>query len=211
MIVDGDFREILSRERGRPARPRLGVAWPETVEGITTKDRAFCKIRICTWPAVGSRGALIHTKNREHGLHHAGESGKTPDASLKGGARSRAGGGSPPRVLQGFFTWMHRMHRIFSGNGWLAILSIRKPAPDHRPSRLPVQKPLVLCILCIHVHKKYRFPGAVAVRSKWQRWPGLCRAWCGRDARAPGGHNPSRHSLPHPEEFAKGSSCQLGE
>ena len=32
----------------------------------------------------------------------------------------------------------------FSGNGWLAILSIRNPAPDHRPSRLLVQKPLVL-------------------------------------------------------------------
>ena len=100
------------------------------------------------------------------------------------------------------------MHRIFSGNGWLAILSIRKPAPDHRPSRLPVQKPLVLfilCILCIHVHKKYRFPGAVAVRSQWQRWPGLCRAWCGRDARAPGGTtlpgNPSRTL----KNFAKGS------
>ena len=45
------------------------------------------------------------------------------------------------------------------------MLSIRKPAPDHRPSRLPVQEPLVLLILlilCIHVHKNYRFPGAVA-------------------------------------------------
>ena len=49
------------------------------------------------------------------------------------------------------------MHRIFSENGWLAILGIRKPAPDHRPSRLPVQERLVLfilLILCIHVHKK---------------------------------------------------------
>ena len=32
----------------------------------------------------------------------------------------------------------------FSGNGWPDILSIRKPAPDDRPSRLPVQEPLVL-------------------------------------------------------------------
>ena len=49
------------------------------------------------------------------------------------------------------------MHRIFSGNGWLVIPGIRKPAPDYRPSRLLVQLPLVLLILyilCIHVHKK---------------------------------------------------------
>ena len=49
------------------------------------------------------------------------------------------------------------MHRIFSENGRLAILSIGKPAPDHRPSRLPVQEPLILLILlilCIHVHQK---------------------------------------------------------
>ena len=46
------------------------------------------------------------------------------------------------------------MHRIFSGIGWLALLGIRKSAPDHRRSRLlghqrPV--PVILCILCIHV------------------------------------------------------------
>ena len=33
--------------------------------------------------------------------------------------------------------------------------------------------------------KKYRSPGAVAGRSKWRRWAGLCRGLCGRDARAP--------------------------
>ena len=46
------------------------------------------------------------------------------------------------------------MHRIFSGNGWLVILGIRTPAPDHRRSQLPAQQPLVLFILfilCIHV------------------------------------------------------------
>ena len=58
----------------------------------------------------------------------------------------------------------HRHERItnidaqdFSGKDWLAILSIGKAAPDHRPSRLPAQEPLVLSILlilCIHVHKK---------------------------------------------------------
>ena len=30
-----------------------------------------------------SQEAFIHTKNREHGLLHAGESGKTPYASLE--------------------------------------------------------------------------------------------------------------------------------
>ena len=142
---------------------------------------------------------------------------------------------------------MHRMHRIFSGNGWLVILGSRKPAPDHRRSQLPAQQPLVLfilCILCIDVHKKISIPrrrpgsppphqggeippGARASRphpfsfieaAERQRefagihpvggngigqsegdpgccqsiqvgggWPRLCQAWCGRDARAPGG------------------------
>ena len=41
------------------------------------------------------------------------------------------------------------MHRNFSENGWLATLSIGKPAPDHRPSRLPVQEPFILLILSI--------------------------------------------------------------
>ena len=41
------------------------------------------------------------------------------------------------------------MHRIFSGNGWLAFLGIRKSARDHRPSQLPVQQRLVLVILSI--------------------------------------------------------------
>ena len=28
--------------------------------------------------------------------------------------------------------------------------------------------------------------GAAAGRFRWRRWPRLCQAWCGRDARAPG-------------------------
>ena len=44
---------------------------------------------------------------------------------------------------------MHRMHRIFSGNGWLAFLSIRKRVPDLRAGQLPVQQRLVLVILSI--------------------------------------------------------------
>ncbi len=100
---------------------------------------------------------------------------------------------------------MHRMHRIFSGNGWLGILSIRKPAPDHRPSRLPVQEPLVLLILlilCIHVHKNYRSSGAVAVRSKWRRRSSRARLWCGREARAPG------WAFSHDRVTPRGQSCR---
>ena len=44
---------------------------------------------------------------------------------------------------------------LVSGVGCLVIPGIRRPAPDHRPSRLPVQQPLVLfilCILCIDVN-----------------------------------------------------------
>ncbi len=41
------------------------------------------------------------------------------------------------------------MHRIFSGDGGLAVLDIRESAPDYRPSRLFVQEALVLLILCI--------------------------------------------------------------
>ena len=59
-----------------------------------------------------SQEAFIHTKNREHHLLHAGESGKTPYASLEyhspleggvadeGEARSRTGGGRTPRPVK---------------------------------------------------------------------------------------------------------------
>ena len=46
---------------------------------------------------------------------------------------------------------MHRMHRIFSGDGWLVFPDILKSARDHRPSQRLVQQPPVLIILCIDV------------------------------------------------------------
>ena len=51
---------------------------------------------------------------------------------------------------------MHRMHRIFSGDGWLVFPDILKSARDHRPSPREVllQQPpvlIILCILCIDV------------------------------------------------------------
>ena len=48
------------------------------------------------------------------------------------------------------------MHRIFSGDGWLVVLDIRKSARDHRRSQpLVQQRPvlIILCILCIHVQQ----------------------------------------------------------
>ena len=48
------------------------------------------------------------------------------------------------------------MHRIFSGDGGLAILDICKSARDHRRSQLLVQQRpvlIILSILCIHVQK----------------------------------------------------------
>ena len=50
------------------------------------------------------------------------------------------------------------MHGIFSGDGWLAVLDLRKPARDHRPSQPLVPQPpvlIILCILCIHVHSSF--------------------------------------------------------
>ena len=68
------------------------------------------------------------------------------------------------------------------------------PEPASACSNLSVL--FILCILCIDVHKEISIPGAVAGRSEWGRWPRLCQAWCGRDARAPG--KPSSHDLVTP-------------
>ena len=49
---------------------------------------------------------------------------------------------------------MHRMHRIFSGDGWLVFPDILKSARDHCPSQRLLQQPpvlIILCILCIDV------------------------------------------------------------
>ncbi len=46
------------------------------------------------------------------------------------------------------------MNRIFSGDGGLAVLDIRKSTHDYRRSQPLVQQPpilIILYILCIHV------------------------------------------------------------
>ena len=50
------------------------------------------------------------------------------------------------------------MHRIFSGDGWLAFPDILKSARDHCPSQRLVQQPPVLIILCI---------GSIYSPSRW--------------------------------------------
>ena len=60
------------------------------------------------------------------------------------------------------------MHRIFSGNGWVVFLSSRKPALDHRPTRLLVQQPLllfILSILSIDVHSGENIDPHIGVHS----------------------------------------------
>ena len=50
--------------------------------------------------------------------------------------------------------------------------------------------------------------GAVAGRSKWGRWPRLCQALCGRDARAP--RKPSSHDIVTPRaQVAEACWCRL--
>ena len=56
---------------------------------------------------------------------------------------------------------MHRMHRIFSGDGWLVFPDILKSAHDHCPSQPLLQQPpvlIILCILCIDVPFIPKFP-----------------------------------------------------
>ncbi len=58
-----------------------------------------------------------------------------------------------------FFAYMDEqdIQDLFAKVGCPSSQNIRKPAPDYRPSRLLVQEPLVLfilCILCIDVDKK---------------------------------------------------------
>ena len=60
----------------------------------------------------------------------------------------------------------------------------------------------ILCILCIDVHKNCRFPGPVAVRSKWRRGPDGAGLWCGRDARAPG------WAFSHDRVTPRGQNCR---
>ena len=70
---------------------------------------------------------------------------------------------------------MHRMHRIFSGDGWLVFPDILKSAPDHCPSQRLLQQPpvlIILCILCIDVQFIVLLDGSAQSRGAGARLAG---------------------------------------
>ena len=67
---------------------------------------------------------------------------------------------------------MHRMHRIFCGDGWLVFPDILKSARDHRPSQPLLQQPPVLIILCIDVPFIVLFDGSAQSRGAGARLAG---------------------------------------
>ena len=70
---------------------------------------------------------------------------------------------------------MHRMHRIFSGDGWLVFPNILKSARDHRPSQRLLQQPpvlIILCILCIDVQFIVLLDGSAQSRGAGARLAG---------------------------------------
>ena len=70
---------------------------------------------------------------------------------------------------------MHRMHRIFSGDGWLVFPDILKSARDHCPSQRLLQQPpvlIILCILCIDVQFIVLLDGSAQSRGAGARLAG---------------------------------------
>ena len=67
---------------------------------------------------------------------------------------------------------MHRMHRIFSGDGWLVFPDILKSAHDHCPSQRLLQQPPVLIILCIDVQFIVLLDGSAQSRGAGARLAG---------------------------------------
>ena len=79
---------------------------------------------------------------------------ESPDGVKVGGGSEPQG--APAQAIQGPPTDEQDTQDWVSGVPRPIILGIRKPAPNHRPSRLLVHKTLVLlilCILCIDVNK----------------------------------------------------------
>ena len=67
---------------------------------------------------------------------------------------------------------MHRMHRIFSGDGWLVFPDILKSTRDHCPSQRLVQQPPILIILCIDVQFIVLLDGSAQSRGAGARLAG---------------------------------------
>ena len=94
---------------------------------------------------------------------------------------------------------MHRMHRIFSGDGWLVFPDILKSARDHRPSQRLLQQPpvlIILCILCIDVPFIVLLDGSAQSRGAGARLAGKREfpKGTGRlSEKSPAGYPPPHH------------------
>ena len=90
---------------------------------------------------------------------------------------------------------MHRMHRIFSGDGWLVFPDILKSARDHCPSQRLLQQPPVLIILCIDVPFIVLLDGSAQSRGAGgSQANGSCPKGTGRRSeKSPAGYPPPHH------------------
>ena len=145
-----------------------------------------------------SETPLFHPRMIRPVVHRLGARASRPHPYLK---QPPAPGGWKPVHSQAWvdfrFTSMHRMHRIFSGDGWLVFPDIRvasgqafafepafvemeeqshlKSAPDHCPSQRLLQQPpvlIILCILCIDVQFIVLLDGSAQSRGAGARLAG---------------------------------------
>ena len=119
------------RERGRPARILMplwrllsvsatwqaatrsagtATARPKKTHGAVpgrSKWRRWPRLRqaLCGRDARAPGWAIVHTLNREHGLHHARESGRAPFASLKNHSPLEGKSARPGRSPQSSRRW----------------------------------------------------------------------------------------------------------
>ncbi len=119
---------------------------------------------------------LFHPRMIRPVVHRLGARASRPHPYLK---QTPAPGGWKPVHSQARvdfrFTSMHRMHRIFSGDGWLVFPDILKSAHDHCPSQRLLQQPpvlIILCILCIDVQFMVLLDGSAPLRGAGARLAG---------------------------------------
>ena len=80
LSVSATWQPACRCEPQRPNRERPPAPFRVDPSG---GDGRGCASALCGRDARAPRGAIIHAKNREHGLHHAQKSGKAPFASPK--------------------------------------------------------------------------------------------------------------------------------
>ena len=103
---------------------------------------------------------------------------------------------------------MHRMHRIFSGDGWLVFPDILESAHDHCPSQRLLQQPpvlIILCILCINVQFIVLLDGSAQSRGAGARLAGK-REFPKGDRPAFREKSPAGYPPPHHRDDTPGSA-----